>query len=545
MKKILIISSLCLFSVSYGQVIGTEAGTGTQGSGPYSGNALTQNLNDPFDVAVDANGNIYFSDQMENTVFRVDKNTGEISNYFGNGTAGEGTSGEPGPEYELQTPTYLHIDDVNEYLYVCDHTNNKIFKMDMADSSVYTVAGTGVGGYSADGSYADTSPIDGPMGIDKGPDGLIYFIEQNNYIIRRINLDGTMTTVAGTVGTSGSADGTSITAQLYFPMCLKVHPNGSVFFGEPSLGKIRMVSGGTVSTYAGTGSPGFNGDGLSAINTQFNINQGFEIEGDGNVIVSDYGNNRVRKIDPSTTIVSTIAGNGTGGYTGDGGDPLNAELHNPMGIVVDGSGNLFWAEIENSIIRSVTTCNMPTLPTITLLSGEFNNVDSTYCPGVLIFQIANGDLNDAADWEWYENNCGGTPYTTGGTINYILFQNTTLSVRGIGNCVTDGPCQKITLNIGDCSDPVPPVEETVNAFSPNNDGVNDGLFIQLAEDYPVNTVYIYNRWGDVIRTIPNYNNITSFWDGKDAHNFDVGVGTYFYIFESGNIQEQNWVNVVK
>jgi gliding motility-associated-like protein len=542
MKKVLFIS-IFLSSFGYAQVIQTISGTaGTQGTSGLGGPANSALHNTPFDIEFDNQGNYYVSDQGRSVVLKVDALTGVISNIFGTGVFGEGSASELGPDFKLATPSYIDIDPSGNFLFVCDHGNQKIFRMNLNDSTVVTFCGTGTAGSDGDGNQATATNINTPLGVVVAGDGEVYFCENGNFKVRKVKVDGTVETVAGT-GLSTSSDGPVGSASFDNLFGIEIDEFGNLYVSEPIVGKIRKidVGSGFVTTYCGTGSPGWNGDSLAAAVTQINYVQdmGFDLNGD--LIIADNENNRVRKIDKLTTIVTTIAGNGTAGFYGDGGNPKLAALDGPLGVAINSNGDIYWNEIDNFIVRKMTTCMLPSIPVIGFTLAPVQ-ADSTFCPGVFSFTVLNGDLNDATNWAWYLDSCAGTPIAIGGSFNYDATTNFTIAARGEGGCTLNGPCQKLSLDISPC-DQID--TERINAFSPNNDGVNDYLFIVAAELNPVNTVSIYNRWGDVIFKIADYDNLTNVWEGKDEFNNQVGVGTYFYIFEADNTQYSAWVNVVK
>lgn len=546
MKYIFVVILSFLYCLSHGQEISTVAGVA--GSSGYTGNGgagTSANLNQPWDIDVDAAGNIYFSEQANSVVRRVDAVSGVITNIFGNGTAGTGQNGEKGPDFELTYPGFIHIDQSTNMLYVCDHGASRIYKMSLLDSNVYLVAGNGTSGYSPDGNAATSASISYPMGVTKGADGLVYFIDNGNSIIRKIKTDGTLETIAGIAGTSGLLDGTLITSTFSNPFDLETDGNGNFYIVEPTEGKIRKISPsqGTVLTVAGSGTAGYNGDGLNALATQFYIPQGFAVGPDGSIYIGDNENDRVRKVDAQTQIVSTVGGTGVAGYSGDGGDPLLAQMDGPLGVHVDQYGHIYFCEIDNHIVRKIKVCKDPDVPTVQILGTTSAVSDSIFCPGEFSLSILSGDLNGATDWIWYTDSCGGTAVSAGTSIIQTLTETTEFWVRGEGSCVSEDSCRNVIINIQECIEEIP--SEIINAFSPNGDAVNDLLYINEADSNAVNTVIIFNRWGDPVRRFADYDNVINVWDGKDQFGVPVGSGTYFYIFESDSVRRSRWVQVIR
>ena len=529
--------------ICFGQIIETVAGTGNSGYSGNGGPALAADLDKPWDIDVDSQGNVYYSEHTNSVVRKVDAQTGIISNIFGNGTTGFGTSGEPGPEFELYTPGYIHLDETNNYLYVADYTAHKIYKMNLADSTVTVVAGNGSPGYSPDGTLAYQAQINTPLGICQGADGLIYFVDNQNYLIRRINTDGTIQTVAGILGSDFITDGLAANATFEHPYGLEADANNNLYVAEVTAGQIRKIdlTLDIVTTVAGSGGTSFVADGLPPLGSTFIVPHSFAVEPNGNIYIGDVDNNRVRYIDFNAGTVYTVSGNGSAGYSGDQGDPLQAQMDGPFGVDIAMDGFIYVTEIDNHIVRRFGSCEDPEFSGINIIDATYN--DTTLCAGVVSLALDSADLNGADEWQWYEGICGDTPLGTGAILNFDLQNSTTVSVRGEGGCTSNADCETIELILGDCTDPID--ERNITAFSPNNDGINDVLFIHEAELTTENIVTIYNRWGDEVRIIRNYNNVDVVWDGKNEKGNWVEGGTYFFIFESVQTSSKSWVNVVK
>ena len=221
---------------------------------------------------------------------------------------------------------------------------------------ITTLAGTGTGGYTGDGGAATAARILGAYAVAMDASGNTYIAEEGNSIIRKVSTTGTISTYAGT-GTAGySGDGGAATAaNLQNPSGVAVDAAGNVYIVDRGNIRVRKVNtSGTITTIAGTGSAGYSGDGGAATAAQLNNVFGVAIDASGNVYLSDAGNARIRKINTSGTI-STIAGNGSVGYSGDGSAATAAQLNTPYGVAVDALGNIFIADFGNNRIRIVNT----------------------------------------------------------------------------------------------------------------------------------------------------------------------------------------------
>ena len=213
-------------------------------------------------------------------------------------------------------------------------------------------AGTGTGGFSGDGGLATAAQINGPFALAVDGMGTLFIGDFYNHRIRKVTPAGIITTVAGngSVG-SGGDGGPATSAQLTDPIGLAVDSSGNLFIADSY--RVRKVSpGGIISTVAGTGAAGFSGDGGPAILGRLNNPLGIAVDNAGNLFIADRDNSRIRKVD-SSGIITTVAGTGGNDYSGDGELAVNAELYYPTDVAIDGSGNLFIADTSNSRIRVV------------------------------------------------------------------------------------------------------------------------------------------------------------------------------------------------
>ncbi len=275
-----------------------------------------------------------------------------INTYVGTGVNGFSGDGSAATSAQIAMTCGVDIDSIGN-LYIADQFNNRIRKVNTS-GIISTICGTGASGFSGDGGPASSAQIGSPTGIAVDGIGNVYFCDYLNHRIRKISSTGTITTIAG-IGVAGfSGDGSVATsAQINAPEGVAVDGSGNVYFADRANNRIRKISSiGTITTIAGTGVAGFSGDGSSATSAQINYPNDTEVDGAGNVYFVDAGNQRVRKISSVGTI-TTVAGTGVAGFSGDGSAATSAQLNGPSGIAIDGSGNLYIVEKFNNRLRKV------------------------------------------------------------------------------------------------------------------------------------------------------------------------------------------------
>jgi uncharacterized protein (TIGR03437 family) len=330
-------------------VITTVAGNGTAGLGGDNGPATSAQLYSPEGVAVDSAGNLYIADANNHR-------TREVSGGVITSVAGGGLSvlGDPVPaaSASLYSPAGVAADSAGN-LYIADSGNSRI--REVSGGVITTVAGSGAaldGGFSGDNGPATSAQVSNPAGVAVDAAGNLYIADSSNDRIRKVS-NGVLTTVVGT-GTLGFAgdNGPATYAELSAPNGVAVDPAGNLYIADTGNNRIRKVTNGVITTVAGNGTAGLSGDNGPATNAQLNRPKGVAVDSAGNLYIADTYNSRVRKV--SNGVITTVAGSGTEGFSGDNGPATSALLYWPNGVAVDSAGNLYIADTYNSRVRVLT-----------------------------------------------------------------------------------------------------------------------------------------------------------------------------------------------
>jgi len=374
--------------------IETLAGNGLTFGGDGSP-AADASLNSPQGVTRDNAGNLFMSDTNDQliravnqqasqiTLFGVPIQPGKIATVAGNGCFGYALGDFPkcdtsAPEpiaatkTSLGSPTSVAMDGAGN-LYIADTSNQRVRKVDAATQLITTLAGTGTGGFNGDGQLASAAELNFPSSVAFDGSGNLFIADTDNQRVRAVNLQtvpvtlfgvliqpGDIATVAGD-GTASSdpttacaETGAATSAELNFPAGIGFDGSGNLYIADRANYCVRKVDlGGNISTVAGDGTQGFSGDGGAATNAELNLPASVAVDSTGNLYIADFGNQAVRRVDASTQVITTVAGSGVFGFSGDNGPAYLAMLANPSGVALDGSGNLLIADTLNDRIRQV------------------------------------------------------------------------------------------------------------------------------------------------------------------------------------------------
>jgi Gluconolactonase len=344
-----------VIQANFGTLIITVAGNGTNGYSGDNGQATSAELDYPAGVAVDSSGNIYIADG--NDVIRKVDTSGIITTVAGGGAYLHIGDNGPATSAYLSDPTGITVDSSGN-IYFADQGNERIRKVDTS-GIITTVAGNGGYGYSGDGGQASSAMLCNPSDVEVDSSGNIYIADYSNNRIRKVDTSGIITTVAGSENYGYSGDGGPATfAALHFPNSVAVDSSGNLYIADTANNRIRKVdvTSKNITTVAGNGSNiywgGYSGDGGPATSAQLNGPSDVAVDSSGNIYFVDAGNKRIRTVNTSG-IITTVAGTGNVGYSGDNGPATSAWFWGPNRLAVDSSGNIYIVDSANQRIRMV------------------------------------------------------------------------------------------------------------------------------------------------------------------------------------------------
>jgi sugar lactone lactonase YvrE len=440
---------ICLLTIVshsvYSQsVISTFAGLGGPTAfGGDGGPATLAHLNEPVAVTKDASGNMYVADALNQRIRKINT-AGIITTIAGTGTAGLSGDGGPAVAAQLNYPKGCTV-DASGNIYIVDEYNCRI-RLINTSGIISTFAG--------DGGPATLAKLREPEYLAIGPGGDIYITDAGNNCVRKVNSAGIISTVAGIGGAAAgySGDGGPATAAKFSgPYCVKFDAGGNMYISDLGNARVRKVNtSGIVSTIAGNGTYGFSGDGGPATLAQMTSANGMAIDGAGNVYVCTLDDYRVRKIN-SLGIITTIAGNGVPTYTGDGVDPLLAGIE-PADIFLIDSAHYYLADAAAGRIRLIA----PPICTGVPIAGTVNATATSGCGTYSTsLSLAGSTVASALAYQWQFSTDNSTWSLVSGvtTTTYTATVTTPVYYRSIVSCTATGTSDT-TLSIF-LDDPVP------------------------------------------------------------------------------------------
>ncbi len=391
--------------------ISTVAGNGIAGSKGDGAPAIAAQISSPDSLVVDAAGNLYIADASSAVIREVVKSTGTITTVAGSGVSGYHGDGGLAIYANISTPAGLAL-DADGNLYFSDQSNNVVREVVKSTGTMITVAGNGHAGYSGDGGLATAAQLKNPAALAIDGAGNIYIADAYNSVVRMLSkATGTISTVAGT-GTSGySGDtGAATKAQLNTPFGLALDHSGHLYISDFGNQAVRLLNTntGTISTYAGVQNHhGYNNDGIPAQNAWLFYPSALAVDASDNLYIADFGNSRIRKVEQATGLISTLAGTGTPGFSGDSGPATAAQINYAQGVALDTLGNLYIGDSTNHRVREVTYSTV-VLPTTVATTLNLNTSNSAAVYGQTITYTASVSPSAASS------------QTPGGTLQFVV-----------------------------------------------------------------------------------------------------------------------------
>jgi sugar lactone lactonase YvrE len=348
--------------------VSTIAGTGSAGFDGDRSRPESASLNDPYGIAVDGSGMLLVADRRNNRIRKIAEGQGRLLTPFGvipgppiittiagNGQLDDIGDGGPATAAVLSGPSAALSDGAGN-LYVSDSGHNRVRRVDAVTGTITTIAGSGTGGLDGDGGPATEASLRFPQGLAIHPDGSLYIADTQNHVVRKVQPNGFISTFAGTGtrGYSGDNLAANVSA-LSQPFGLAIDAQGNVYISDTGNHRIRKVAAGTqlMTTIAGNGSAGFSNEGGVATTASLSVPRGIALDAAGNLYIADSGNNRIRRVDAGTQVIHTVAGNGQQSFSGDEGPATAAALNSPLSVTIDGTGAVLILDSFNQRLRQV------------------------------------------------------------------------------------------------------------------------------------------------------------------------------------------------
>ena len=406
--------------------ITTIAGSNSLGVG-YTGDgaaATGAQFNNPYSIVLDNAGNIFISDQLNNVV-RVVNSAGIVTTFAGDATGAYEGDGALAINASLDRPSGLFVDKSGN-LFIADNENNRVREVTASDLKINTLAGSSNVGYAGDGSAANIAGLYHPSAVTLDPSGNLVFSDTGTNRIRKVLPNGIIWTIVGDGTANYKGDGgLAVEAEIDGPLGLRYDSKGNLYFADSLNSVIRKVdTNGVITTVAGNNTGGYSGDRGPA--TQASLYRPFDLALDaaGNLYIADTFNSRIRKV-ATNGVITTIAGNGKNAYAGDGGPASQASVNYPTGLAIDSKGNIYVADAQNNVIRELTP---PTNP---------GNAPSINANGVITLSDF-GAQKSVAPGSWLEiygtNLASTTRSWTANDFTYYLgpttLDNTSVAVGG-------------------------------------------------------------------------------------------------------------------
>ncbi|MFN7998921.1 MAG: hypothetical protein U0Q18_35180 [Bryobacteraceae bacterium] len=396
--------------------ITTVAGqSGVTTFGGDGGAATSAGIGGPVGLTFDSSGNLYIADQYNNRIRKI--SGGTISTISGNGTDGYSGDGSSATSAELSNPAGMTFDSSGN-LYIADAGNYVVRKVAGGNISTFAGVHSAGAGYSGDGAAATSAQLYNPSGVAFDSAGNLYIADPGNNVIRMVATNGNISTFAGNNGAGYSGDGgTATSASLNNPNDVAFDSSGNLYIADSGNHVVRKVSvGGTITTVAGTGASGYSGDGKLAINATLNTPKGIALDSSGNLYIADSFNSVIRVV-LGSGIIKTIAGNHAAGagFSGDGGAATSAQLFFPSRLVVSGN-KIYVADTQNDVIRLLTpAAAVPVINSGGAITASNFGGSSSIAPGSWVEIYGTNLAQDTRTWTGADFSGSTAPKSLDGT----------------------------------------------------------------------------------------------------------------------------------
>jgi sugar lactone lactonase YvrE len=374
----------------------------------------------PASTARDSAGNVFIADAGDRKLRKLDATTGRMSTVAGTGAAGFSGDGGPATAAALDEPSGVVLDGAGN-IYISDTNNHRIRKVAVGTNTITTIAGIG-SGYSGDDALAVNARLFLPQRMTFDSQGNLYVADTGNRRIRRIDAAGVITTVAGNGTEECTGNGGAATAAAFrSPVSVAVAPNGDLFIADRDCHQVRVVtrSTGAINVLAGVGGAGFSGDGGPSVQAALRSPMSVSLDAAGNLLLADAGNDRVRRVDAASHVITTIAGTGVRGFGGDGGSSTLARFDSPSDVQVDTTGQVRVVDRGNRRVRLlIPACTFSLTPPVSdaPINGGDASVAVTVTAGSGCSWVSQSEV------EWISIISGATGLNNG-TVTYRVSAN--------------------------------------------------------------------------------------------------------------------------
>jgi hypothetical protein len=415
-------------------IISPAAGNGVGGfkGGSISLPGPSAELFEPHGLALDAAGNLYVADTLNGAVRKLDTN-GLMTTIAGNGdvSANSCDGGGLAINASLMNPTGVAV-ALNGDIYIADAEADLICRIDFGTGNISRFAGDGQSRFSGDNGPATDASFDRPLDIAIDSVGNLYIADRDNQRIRRVDTAGVITTVAGNTGNGGydptDEGNAAVDAQLNNPQAIAVDAGDNLYIVDSASHIIRVVDSGTgnISTIAGTpGTSSDTGDGGLATAATLRQPRGIFVDGAGNIYFGDTGNERIRRIDAGTGIITGVSGTGTQGFGDNYIDPTLSDQNMPWDVVIDVAGTIFISELGNHRVRKIALATGNIVPTDVRVNPDTHITTGGQRERVGTLSAVDGDPGDSH----YFTVAGGTGATDNPVFTISTGGSTSLRIR--------------------------------------------------------------------------------------------------------------------